>query len=85
MIVGYLRPDAWDLPLFVHVVGAMVLFGGALASSAFGFAAWSGRAAPVVCAAFQGNGPFTVFSSFFRRPRYAVPAALLAAIADSLM
>jgi hypothetical protein len=24
------RPDAWDLPLFVHVAGAMVLFGAAL-------------------------------------------------------
>ena len=25
-----LRPDAWDLPLFVHVAGAMVLMGAAL-------------------------------------------------------
>jgi hypothetical protein len=25
-----LRPDAWDLPLFVHVAGAMVLVGAAL-------------------------------------------------------
>ena len=48
MIVAYLRPDGWDLPLFVHVLGAIVLFGGVLAASALGLSAWRGHAAPVV-------------------------------------
>jgi hypothetical protein len=33
MIVGAVRPDSWNLPLFLHVFGAMILFG-ALASAA---------------------------------------------------
>jgi hypothetical protein len=33
------RPESWNFPLFVHVVGAMVLVGGLLAgASALGFA-----------------------------------------------
>jgi hypothetical protein len=27
-MIAFLRPDAWDFPLFVHVIGAMALFGG---------------------------------------------------------
>jgi hypothetical protein len=26
-MLGFLRPDAWELPLFLHVLGAVVLFG----------------------------------------------------------
>lgn len=34
-----IRPDEWNLPLFVHVLGAMILVGGVLASaSALGLA-----------------------------------------------
>ena len=34
-----IRPDSWNLPLFVHVLGAMVLVGGTLAAvAALGFA-----------------------------------------------
>ena len=34
-----IRPDSWNLPLFVHVLGAMVLVGGTLtAVAALGFA-----------------------------------------------
>jgi hypothetical protein len=29
-----IRPDDWNLPLFVHVLGAMILVGGLLASAA---------------------------------------------------
>jgi hypothetical protein len=37
--LGLLRPDEWDLPLFVHVLGAMILVGGLLTSaSAIAFA-----------------------------------------------
>ena len=31
MILLYLRPSSWSLPLFVHVLGATVLFGATLA------------------------------------------------------
>jgi hypothetical protein len=27
-VIALVRPDAWDFPLFVHVLGAIVLFGG---------------------------------------------------------
>lgn len=31
-MIAILRPHAWDLPLFVHVFGAMVLFGAMVAT-----------------------------------------------------
>ena len=31
MILAAIRPDSWDFPLFLHVVGAMILVGGLLA------------------------------------------------------
>lgn len=38
-MLAVLRPDEWDLPLFVHVFGAMILVGGVLTSaSALAFA-----------------------------------------------
>ena len=42
-MLGYVRPDAWDLPLFLHVMGAMSLFG-ALASVTV--LAWVGTRRP---------------------------------------
>jgi hypothetical protein len=27
-VIAILRPDAWDFPLFLHVLGAVLLFGG---------------------------------------------------------
>jgi hypothetical protein len=27
-VIAFLRPDSWDFPLFLHVLGATVLFGG---------------------------------------------------------
>lgn len=43
-LLAALRPDEWDLPLFVHVVGAMVLVGGVLTSaSALAFARGDAR------------------------------------------
>ena len=35
-----IRPDQWDLPLFLHVLGALVLIGTLALTSAFLFAAW---------------------------------------------
>ena len=38
-MLAALRPDSWDFPLFLHVLGAMVLVGGLLAgASALAFA-----------------------------------------------
>ena len=33
MLASMLRPDSLNLPLFVHVLGAMILVGGLLATS----------------------------------------------------
>lgn len=33
-LVAAVRPDSWNLPLFVHVLGAMVLVGGLLTGAA---------------------------------------------------
>jgi hypothetical protein len=38
-MLGALRPDSWDFPLFLHVFGAMILVGGLVAgASALAFA-----------------------------------------------
>ena len=38
-VLALIRPDSWNFPLFVHVLGASVLIGGLLAAaSALGFA-----------------------------------------------
>jgi hypothetical protein len=43
-VVAAIRPDSWNFPLFLHVVGAMILVGGLLASaSALGFARGDAR------------------------------------------
>jgi hypothetical protein len=38
-VVAVVRPDSWDLPLFLHVLGATVLFGGVAAVAIIGIAA----------------------------------------------
>jgi uncharacterized membrane protein len=42
-VVLYLRPSSWSLPLFLHVLGATVLFGATLAVAILAIAAWRGR------------------------------------------
>jgi hypothetical protein len=38
-VVAFVRPDSWDFPLFLHVLGATVLVGGLLTgASSLGFA-----------------------------------------------
>jgi hypothetical protein len=38
-VLAAVRPDSWDFPLFLHVLGAMILVGGLLAAaSVLGFA-----------------------------------------------
>jgi len=45
-IASLTRPDGWDLPLFVHILGAMLLVGGLTLSAVSLIAAWrSGSAA----------------------------------------
>jgi hypothetical protein len=43
VIVGVLRPDSWDLPLFLHVFGATALFGTTLTAAILGLAAVRGH------------------------------------------
>ncbi len=44
-LLAAIRPDAWNLPLFLHILGAMTLVGGlALAATALGGAWRSGEA-----------------------------------------
>jgi hypothetical protein len=45
-VASLTRPDSWDLPLFVHILGAMILVGGLTLSAISLIAAWrSGSAA----------------------------------------
>jgi hypothetical protein len=39
----YLRPSSWSLPLFLHVLGATVLFGATLVVTVLAVAAWRRR------------------------------------------
>jgi hypothetical protein len=44
-VLAAVRPDSWDLPLFVHVLGAMLLVGGLVLAALYLFAAWRGDSA----------------------------------------
>ncbi len=39
-MIGAVRPNAWDLPLFLHVLGATLLFGATFATAVLSLAAW---------------------------------------------
>jgi hypothetical protein len=39
-VIAILRPHSWDLPLFLHVFGAMVLFGAILATTTLSIVGW---------------------------------------------
>jgi hypothetical protein len=39
-VIAILRPHSWDFPLFLHVFGAMVLFGAILATTTLSFVGW---------------------------------------------
>jgi hypothetical protein len=43
-MIAMLRPHSWDFPLFLHVFGAMVLFGAMLAAVALSYAGARARA-----------------------------------------
>jgi len=42
-VVAAIRPDSWNLPLFLHVLGATVLFGATATVAVVGFASRSRR------------------------------------------
>jgi hypothetical protein len=43
-VLGAIRPDSWNFPLFVHVLGAMILVGGLVAGAGvLGFARGDAR------------------------------------------
>jgi hypothetical protein len=37
-VLAFVRPDAWDFPLFLHVLGAVLLFGGVASAALVSFA-----------------------------------------------
>jgi hypothetical protein len=39
-VIAAVRPHAWDFPLFLHVFGAMVLFGAMLATATLSLVSW---------------------------------------------
>lgn len=46
-MLAAVRPHAWDLPLFLHVLGAMVLVGAVATAAVLAFVAWRRPAMPV--------------------------------------
>ena len=52
-ILAFTRPDSWDLPLFVHILGAMVLVGALTLSAVSLIAAWRSGSAPLTKLGFM--------------------------------
>jgi phage shock protein PspC (stress-responsive transcriptional regulator) len=48
IVLATVRPDDWNLPLFLHILGAMVLVGGLVLAVASLVAAWRGGEAATV-------------------------------------
>jgi hypothetical protein len=47
------RPDSWDLPLFLHIAGAMVLVGALTLSSVYLIASWRSGSAALIRVAYM--------------------------------
>jgi hypothetical protein len=47
------RPDDWDLPLFLHILGAIVLVGGVVLALAYLAGAWRNRSAVSLRSGFR--------------------------------
>jgi phage shock protein PspC (stress-responsive transcriptional regulator) len=47
-VLAVIRPDDWNLPLFLHILGAMVLVGGLVLAVTSLLAAWRGGEAATV-------------------------------------
>jgi hypothetical protein len=50
-MIAAVRPHAWDLPLFLHVLGATLLFGGTFATAGVSIAAWRRPTVPALARA----------------------------------
>jgi hypothetical protein len=46
-MLAAVRPHSWDLPLFLHILGAMVLVGAVATAALLAFAAWRRPEVPV--------------------------------------
>jgi hypothetical protein len=46
-VLGAIRPNEWEFPLFLHVLGALTLIGALALTVALLFSAWRGSAASV--------------------------------------
>jgi hypothetical protein len=44
-MLATVRPHSWDLAIFVHVLGAMILMGGLVTAAGAGIVGWRGSAA----------------------------------------
>jgi hypothetical protein len=47
-MIAAIRPDSWNLPLFLHVLGAMLLFGATLSAAILSIVAWRRSDTPVL-------------------------------------
>ncbi len=47
-VLAVIRPNEWELPLFIHVLGALAVVGGLTFATAMLFSAWRDRSAPNV-------------------------------------
>jgi hypothetical protein len=52
-VLSVTRPDSWDLPLFVHILGAMILVGALTLSAVSLIAAWRNGSAPLTKLGFM--------------------------------
>ncbi len=52
-MLALIRPDSWDLPLFVHIFGAMLLVGALTLSAISLVAAWRSGSAPLTKLGFM--------------------------------
>jgi hypothetical protein len=53
--LAVLRPDSWNFPLFLHVLGATVLFGSMLVASVLAIATWRQSAHPQLLARYAAR------------------------------
>jgi hypothetical protein len=53
-LMAAIRPDAWNLPLFLHILGAMVLVGTLVLVAASLLGAWRGGSVGAVRLGFRG-------------------------------
>lgn len=52
-VLALIRPDSWDLPLFVHIFGAMLLVGALTLSAVSLIAAWRSGSGPLTKLGFM--------------------------------